>query len=69
MVIRAKYEKGVFKPLEKVSLKEGTIAEVYVPSNSGARPAIELLEGLWADRDDILDGITYVDRLRDIRRM
>jgi predicted DNA-binding antitoxin AbrB/MazE fold protein len=43
MTIAAKYEDGVFKPLEEVNLTEGT----------------------RADRDDIVDGVCYVDRLRN----
>jgi predicted DNA-binding antitoxin AbrB/MazE fold protein len=32
MTITAKYEDGVFKPLEDVTVNEGTIVEVHVPS-------------------------------------
>ena len=32
MTITAKYEDGVFKPLEEVAINEGTIVEVRVPS-------------------------------------
>ena len=32
MTISAKYEDGVFKPLEDVTISEGTIVEVRVPS-------------------------------------
>ena len=32
MTITAKYEDGVFKPLEDVAITEGTIVEVRVPS-------------------------------------
>lgn len=69
MVIRARYEDGVFKPLNEVRLKEGTVADVYVPSSSAGPPAIELIAGLWADRADIPDGITYVNNLRGARRV
>ena len=31
MTITAKYEDGVFKPLETVTINEGTIVEVHVP--------------------------------------
>jgi predicted DNA-binding antitoxin AbrB/MazE fold protein len=34
MTITAKYEDGVFKPLEDVSISEGTIVEVRVPSHA-----------------------------------
>src|ERR1019366_8999071 len=32
MTIAAKYEDGVFKPLEQVKIEEGTLVEVRVPS-------------------------------------
>ena len=32
MTIAAKYEEGVFKPLEEVTIEEGTIVEVRLPS-------------------------------------
>lgn len=31
MTITAKYEDGVFKPLEDVEIDEGTIVEVHLP--------------------------------------
>ena len=30
MVIEAKYENGVFRPLGKIKLKEGTVVEIHV---------------------------------------
>jgi predicted DNA-binding antitoxin AbrB/MazE fold protein len=68
MTIPAKYENGVFKPLENVKLKEGTIVDVYVPQDVKPKPtSIRDLEftGMWSNRDDIPHGITYVNRLRD----
>jgi len=70
MTIAAKYENGVFKPLEDVKVKEGTVVEVYLPSEqepAGRRRSIKDLPfyGMWADRTDIEDGVSYVDRLRD----
>ena len=32
MTIAAKYENGVFKPLDAVNIKEGTIVDVHVPN-------------------------------------
>jgi predicted DNA-binding antitoxin AbrB/MazE fold protein len=32
MTIAAKYEEGVFKPLEEVTIKEGTVVQVRLPS-------------------------------------
>jgi hypothetical protein len=68
MTIAAKYENGVFKPLEKVQIEEGVIVEIYVPQAEKAKPrSIRDLgfAGMWADRDDITDGVSYVNRLRD----
>jgi predicted DNA-binding antitoxin AbrB/MazE fold protein len=70
MTIPARYENGIFRPLEDVAIKEGTVVEVHVPvgseSPSGRRSIKELaFYGLWADRDDITDGVAYVNGLRD----
>ncbi|HTS26957.1 MAG TPA: antitoxin family protein [Bryobacteraceae bacterium] len=70
MTIAARYEGGAFRPLETVAIKEGTIVEVRVPSEGepqSKRPSIKDLPfyGMWADRDDITDGVSYVNKLRD----
>ena len=68
MTIPAKYENGVFKPLGDVNINEGTLVEVYVPQGERSRPrSIRELgfAGMWAHRDDITDGVSYVNRLRD----
>jgi predicted DNA-binding antitoxin AbrB/MazE fold protein len=70
MTISAKYENGVFKPLQEVQIQEGTVVEVLVPGeqkHSAKRRSITELPfyGMWKDRSDIGDGIEYVNRLRD----
>ena len=70
MTIPAKYENGVFRPLENVAIKEGTVVEVHVPPEGeparGRRSIKDLpFYGMWADRDDIADGVSYVNALRD----
>jgi hypothetical protein len=68
MTIAARFENGVFRPLENVKIKEGTIVEIRVPQEGKARPRsiAELgFAGMWAYRDDIGDGLSYVNRLRD----
>ena len=70
MTIPAKYENGVFRPLENVQIKEGTLVEVRVPAENmpaGKRRSIKDLPffGMWKDREDIGDGVEYVKRLRD----
>ena len=72
MTIAAKYEDGVFKPLEDVKLTEGTRVEVHVGEAAERPPFPKSLRelaafGMWADRDDIPDGMTYVNRLREPR--
>src|SRR5436190_9436847 len=52
MTIAARYEDGVFKPLEDVKIKEGTVVEVYLPSEqetAGRRRSIKELPfyGMW----------------------
>ena len=69
MVIEAKYENGVFKPLRRVELKEGTVVEIHVNRGQTARKVSSIRElgfaGMWADRADIKDGVSYVNNLRD----
>jgi len=70
MTIAAKYEDGVFKPLEDVKLVEGTRVEVHVAEQSRRRSKSVrdfAAFGMWADREDIPDGVTYVNRLREPR--
>src|SRR5438445_555560 len=70
VTIPAKFEGGVFRPLESVAIEEGTLVEVHVPVEAEERPrkgrSIKDLPffGMWADRDDIADGVSYVDQLR-----
>jgi predicted DNA-binding antitoxin AbrB/MazE fold protein len=73
MTIAAKYEDGVFKPLENVKVKEGTVVEVHLPREQeqpGPSRSIKDLPfyGMWADRTDIEDGVSYVNKLRDYPR-
>jgi predicted DNA-binding antitoxin AbrB/MazE fold protein len=68
MTIAAKFEKGVFKPLDTVRLKEGTVVDIHVPDEAKVKPrSIREIgfTGMWADREDITDGVSYVNRLRD----
>jgi predicted DNA-binding antitoxin AbrB/MazE fold protein len=70
MTIPAKYENGIFRPLEMVQMKEGTVVEVLVPAEqepARKRRSIKDLPfyGMWKDRADIGDGVDYVNKLRD----
>ena len=37
MTILARYEKGVFRPLQEVQIQEGTVVEVNVPMEAATR--------------------------------
>ena len=70
MTIPAKYENGVFRPLEEVTIKEGTVVQIHVPEGNELvreRRSIKDLPfyGMWADRDEITDGVSYVNTLRN----
>jgi predicted DNA-binding antitoxin AbrB/MazE fold protein len=70
MTIAAKYENGVFRPLEDVKIKEGTVVEVHVPAEQHAahmRRSIKDIPfyGIWKDRTDIDAGVDFVNKLRD----
>jgi predicted DNA-binding antitoxin AbrB/MazE fold protein len=74
MTIAAKYENGVFKPLEDVTINEGTIVEVRVPSYGGSleRKSRSVRDfaffGMWKDRTNIGDSVEFISNLlRDFR--
>jgi predicted DNA-binding antitoxin AbrB/MazE fold protein len=69
MTIRARYESGVFRPLEVIQLAEGTVVEVLVPLGqelTRQRRSIKdfAFYGMWKDRSNIGDGVDYVNSLR-----
>ena len=68
--IKVRYENGVFKPLQKTEpIEEGAVGEVRIQQKNG-RPSVRASEffGLWRDRKDIKDGLSYVQRLRSRAR-
>lgn len=74
MTITARYEHGVFKPLENVNINEGTIVEVSVPSYAdrlkGKSRSVRdfAFYGMWKDRSGIVDSVEYISNLRrDLR--
>ena len=68
MTIPAKYENGVFRPLQDVAIQQGTVVEVHVPEETptnrprsiGDSPFV----GMWKDREDMVDSVEYINRLR-----
>lgn len=68
MTIPARYENGVFKPLQDVPIKEGTVVEVLVPAEASGKRTRSIgdspFAGMWKDRQDIADSVEYINRLR-----
>lgn len=68
MTIPAKYENGVFRPLQDVPIKEGTILEVYVPVEMFTSKLHSIgdspFAGMWKDREDMADSVEFINRLR-----
>jgi predicted DNA-binding antitoxin AbrB/MazE fold protein len=68
MTIPAKYENGVFRPLQDVPIKEGTIVEVYVPVEMFTSKPHSIgdspFAGMWKDREDLADSVEFINRLR-----
>ena len=74
MTITAKFEDGVFKPLEHVAVSEGTIVEIRLPSwadrlKTKSRSVGDFaFFGMWKDRADIADSVENINELRrDLR--
>ena len=71
MTVAARYENGVFKALDTVQIKEGTVVEVYIPADlqpDSPRPR-SVREfafcGMWKDREEMADSVAYINRLRE----
>ena len=68
MTIAAKYENGVFRPLQDVPVKEGTVVEVYLPAEAPTDKPRSIgdspFAGMWKGREDMPDSVEYIDRLR-----
>lgn len=52
--MKAIYEEGVFKPVEKVSLKEGAEIEIF-PSEDKIEKAFKELEEVIPSLEDVID--------------
>jgi len=68
MTISARYENGVFKPLQDVPIEEGTVVEVCLPVELPAKRPRSIGDSpfadLWKDREDMADSVEYINRLR-----
>ena len=71
MAIAAKYDDGAFKPLEDVNRAEAPWSKCGSFQRPTPKPRQSFRDlpffGMWADREDIRDGVTYVNRLRQPR--
>ena len=71
--IKVKYEDGVFRPLQRVrSVKEGAIGEVRLEEEQRPTKRISVRSseffGLWKDRKELGNGLSYTRKLRSKRR-
>ena len=71
--IRVRYEDGVFRPLQRVrSVKEGAIGEVRLKETQTPEKRVSVRSseffGLWKDREDVGDGLSYIRKLRSQKR-
>jgi len=71
--IRVRYEDGVFRPLQRVrSVKEGAIGEVRLKEMQTPEKRVSVRSseffGLWKDRENVGDGLSYIRKLRSQTR-
>ena len=71
--IRVRYEDGVFRPLQRVrSVKEGAIGEVRLKETQTPEKRVSVRSseffGLWKDRENVGDGLSYIRKLRSQTR-
>ena len=66
MEVKARYEKGVFKPLEKVKgIKSGEVVELSLKKRNLRNYKFF---GIWKDRKDISTSKDYVRKIREWKR-
>ena len=71
MEIKAKFEEGVFKPLEEVEgIESGEVVEISLstPKKAG-KNAKSRFFGMWKGRKDIKSGLDYVKKIRQWDRI
>jgi len=66
-VIEAVYEKGVFKPLEKVDLKEGEIVEIEIKEKKIREKFYRVLEELEKRAPKVYDAFKVLEEVRNDR--
>ncbi len=69
MEIRAKFEEGVFKPLENIEgIESGEVVEISLSALKKNGKAKSKFFGMWKDRKDIKSGLDYVKKIRQWSR-
>ena len=70
MVIKAKYERGVFRPLERVKgIETGEIIGLSLSTIKKAGKDVKSkFFGIWKNRKDIKSGLDYVRKIRQWNR-
>ena len=66
-VIEAIYEKGVFKPLEKVDLKEGEIVEIEIKEKRISNRFYQVLEELEKKAPKVRNAFKVLKEVRNDR--
>jgi len=70
MEIKAKFEEGVFKPLENVEgIESGEVVEISLSIlKKAGKSAKSRFFGMWKGRKDIKNGMDYVKKIRQWSR-
>ncbi|HIP13408.1 MAG TPA: DUF104 domain-containing protein [Arcobacter sp.] len=66
-IIEAIYENGVFKPLEKVDLKEGEIVKIEIKEKKISEKFYQVLEELEKKAPKVYNAIKVLEDVRNDR--
>ena len=66
-VIKAVYENGVFKPIEKVNLKDGEIVEIEIKEKRIGEKFYQVLDELEKKAPKVYNAIKVLEEIRDDR--
>jgi len=66
-IIEAIYEKGVFKPLEKVDLKDGEIVEIEIKEKRISEKFYRVLEELEKKAPKVHNALKVLEEVRNDR--
>jgi predicted DNA-binding antitoxin AbrB/MazE fold protein len=66
-IIETVYEKSVFKPLEKVNLKDGEIVEIEIKEKRIGEKFYQVLDELEKKAPKVYNAIKVLEEIRDDR--